>query len=79
MDVAQIQPSKAKASATTAPNRPWAKGMSVTTWVKLNFVMPLLRPTTVPTTAMSSRGMSLMTVVEMANLPASFGASAFMA
>ena len=77
MDVAQIQPSKAKARDTMAPNRPSVKGISVTTLEKLNSVMPLLRPTMVPTTAMSSRGISLITVVQMANLPARLGASAF--
>ena len=78
MEVAQIQPSKAKARETIAPNRPSVKGISVTTLEKLNSVMPLVRPTMVPTTAISSRGISLMMVVAMANLPASLGARAFM-
>ena len=78
MEVAQIHPSKAKASDTTAPNSPSAKGISVTTWVKLKLVIPLPSPTIVPTTAISSSGISLMTVVVMANRPANRGASAFM-
>ena len=78
MEVAQIQPSNAKAKDTIAPNRPSVKGISVTTLEKLKLVMPLLRPTIVPTMAISSRGISLMTVVQMANLPASLGARAFM-
>ena len=62
-----------------APNRPSVKGISVTTLEKLKLVMPLVRPTMVPTMAISSRGISLMMVVETANLPASLGARAFMA
>ena len=79
MEVAQIQPSNAKASATMAPNSPVLKGISVTTWLKLNWVMPLVRPTMVPTMAIRNRGISLMMVVDTANLPASLGAKAFMA
>ena len=78
MEVAQIQPSKAKARETIAPNRPSVKGISVTTLEKLNSVMPLVRPTMVPTTAISSKGISLMMVVAIWNLPASLGARAFM-
>ena len=78
MEVAQIQPSKAKARETIAPNRPSVKGISVTTLEKFNSVMPLVRPTMVPTTAISSRGISLMMVVQIWNLPASLGARAFM-
>ena len=65
MLVAMIQPSYAKAVAATAVNSAWPLPPStvVTTVVKFSIVVPLAKPTIVPTMPMSSSGMSLMTVV----------------
>ena len=80
MLVAMIQPSKAKAVATTAVNSAVPEDLPAsTTVVKFSMTMPLPSPTIVPMMPISSRGISLMMVVDTWNLPASTGESALSA
>ena len=80
IEVAQIQPSYANTVAMMAAKRPPLLATSLAIAPeKASTVLPLIKPTIRPTIATSVSGINLITVVPTWNLPAIFGASAFIA
>jgi hypothetical protein len=74
IEVAMIQPSYANAAAAIpAKTLPKSPPVLSAVCVKASMVLPLIKPTMVPTTTMIARGISLIMVALTWNLPAIFG------